>query len=180
MPFCGLTSTKTNVGHLESAAGVAGLIKVLLGFKYKRIPALLHFEALNPYIKLDGSPFYIVDEHQEWNRISLEGIEYPLRAGISSFGMGGVNAHVIIEEPPLFDRKNKSLPAGKRLKTDKKYVVPLSAETSEQLNEYVESLYAYLNKKHERCSISDIGFTLQNGREALETRVAFLVNDYQQ
>ncbi len=179
-PFCGLTSTKTNVGHLESAAGVAGLIKVLLGFKYKQIPALLHFEALNPYIKLDGSPFYIVDEHQEWNRISLEGVEYPLRAGISSFGMGGVNAHVIIEEPPLFDRKNKSLPAGKRLKTDKKYVVPLSAKTSEQLNEYVESLYAYLNNKNERCSISDIGFTLQNGREALEKRVAFLVNDYQQ
>ncbi len=179
-PFCGLTSTKTNVGHLESAAGVAGLIKVLLGFKYKRIPSLLHFEALNPYIKLDGSPFYIVDEHQEWNNISLDGVEHPLRAGISSFGMGGVNAHVIVEEPPLFDRKNKPLPRGKQSKTDEKHIVPLSAKTSEQLNEYVVSLYEYLNRKEESCSISDICFTLQNGREALEKRVTFLADDYQQ
>jgi len=179
-PFCGLTSTKTNVGHLESAAGVAGLIKVLLGFKYKQIPSLLHFEALNPYIKLDGSPFYIVEEHQDWNSISLDGIEYPLRAGISSFGMGGVNAHVIVEEPPFVGRKNKSLPAGKQSKTDKKYIIPISAKTSEQLNKYVASLYEHLSRKDGRCSISDICFTLQNGREALEKRVAFLVDDYQQ
>ena len=178
-PFCGLTSTKTNVGHLESAAGVAGLIKVLLSFKYKQIPALLHFETLNPYIKLDGSPFYIVNKHQEWNKISLGGIEQPLRAGISSFGMGGVNAHMIVEEPPRIDRKNKPVSTEKPLKADKKYIAPVSAKTRGQLNEYVGSLYHYLQEKKGQCDISDICFTLQNGRESLEKRVAFLADDYQ-
>jgi len=174
---CGLSAAKTNIGHLESAAGAAGLIKILLSFKYKQIPSLLHFEKLNPYIKLDGSPFYIVDKNQEWNRIKLDGIEHPLRAGISSFGMGGVNAHMIVEEPPYIEQPKLSV---KALSTDKKYVVPLSAKTSEQLYEYADLFYKYLNKKEEYCSILDICFTLQNGREALEKRAVFLANDYHQ
>ncbi|NOZ52779.1 MAG: SDR family NAD(P)-dependent oxidoreductase [Gammaproteobacteria bacterium] len=173
--FCGLTSTKTNIGHLESAAGVAGLIKVLLSFKYKIIPSLLHFETLNPYIKLDGSPFYIVDKNQAWNKITLAGIEHPLRAGISSFGMGGVNAHVIVEEPPCLGREK---PVVAPLSTDKKYMVPLSAKTNAQLHEYATSLYRYLSDREEYCTINDVCSTLQNGREALEKRVVFLADDY--
>ncbi|HHI92460.1 MAG TPA: SDR family NAD(P)-dependent oxidoreductase [Gammaproteobacteria bacterium] len=176
-PFCGLTSTKTNVGHLESAAGVAGLIKVLLSIKYKRIPSLLHFEKLNPYIKLDDSPFYIVDKNQQWNNVTMDGVEHPLRAGISSFGMGGVNAHIIVEEPPFVDREKST---DNPLLTDKKYVVPLSAKTHEQLHEYVASVYNYLNGREEYCSLSDVCFTLQSGREALEKRVIFLADDYRQ
>ncbi|TAK71814.1 MAG: polyketide synthase, partial [Gammaproteobacteria bacterium] len=91
---CGIGSVKTNIGHLESAAGVAGLIKILLSFRYKTIPQSLHFTKLNPYIKLEDSPFYIVEENTEWQHT-------PLRAGLSAFGMGGVNAHAILEESPI-------------------------------------------------------------------------------
>jgi len=182
-PFCGLSSAKTNVGHLESAAGVAGLIKVLLSFKHKTIPPLLHFEHLNPYISLTDSPFYVVNSKQNWNNIVLNGIEQPLRAGISSFGMGGVNAHVIVEQPPCVIRKKTT--AQKREKSatnqfpDRKYIIPLSAKTSEQLQEYALSLYQYLTVTEERASIEDIGFTLLTGREAFEDRAAFIVDDYQ-
>lgn len=187
-PYCALTSAKTNVGHLESAAGVAGLIKVLLSIKHRTIPPLLHFESLNPYISLDGSPFYIASGKQKWDRITLGETEYPLRAGISSFGMGGVNAHVIVEEPPHVDRAHVSSSSLRTLKNkkspnkdiaNKNYIVPLSARSGEQLLEYALSLYQYLGVDDENCSISDIAFTLQHGREGFENRVAFVATDYQ-
>src|SRR5690606_35939910 len=86
-PHCGLSSVKTNVGHLEPAAGIAGLLKVLLAMKHKYIPALLHFNELNPYIDLTNSPLYIVDKTRPWEAIKDEnGKSLPLRAGVSSFG----------------------------------------------------------------------------------------------
>ena len=172
--YCGLSSVKTNVGHLESAAGAAGLIKILLSFKQKIIPSLLHFKKINPYIKLDKSPFYIVDKNQAWQRITLDGKEYPLRAGMSSFGMGGVNAHVILEETPFTrntQKENRQPGAG--------YVIPLSAKHSQQLTDYAESLLTFFRKTDDNHVIDNIAFTLQAGREAMPSRVAFIVNDYQ-
>jgi acyl transferase domain-containing protein len=95
---CGLGSVKTNIGHLELAAGVAGVIKVLLQMKHRTLVKSLHSERLNPYIDLDGSPFYVVQEAREWTAADAQGTAVPRRAGVSSFGFGGVNAHVVLEE----------------------------------------------------------------------------------
>ena len=93
--FCGLGSIKTNIGHLDTAAGVAGLIKTVLALKHKQLPPSLHFEKPNPQIDFVNSPFYVNSTLKEWNVNGL-----PRRAGVSSFGLGGTNVHVVIEEPP--------------------------------------------------------------------------------
>lgn len=96
---CGLGSVKTNVGHLEAAAGMAGLLKVILSMQHKIIPAHLHFQTLNPYIDLSDSPFYITQESCPWEALHDDtGQILPRRAGVSSFGFGGANAHIIVEE----------------------------------------------------------------------------------
>src|SRR5216110_2281108 len=104
---CGVGSVKSNIGHLELAAGVVGVIKVLLQMQHKKLVKSLHCEQINPYIQLDGSPFYIVQENREWEVLQDSmGNPLPRRAGVSSFGFGGANAHVVLEEyvpspPPL-------------------------------------------------------------------------------
>ena len=97
--YCGLGTVKSNIGHLELAAGVAGMIKVLLQLQHKTLVKSLHCEELNPYIQLEDSPFYIVREKQDWRPVQdAQGRDLPRRAGVSSFGAGGSNAHVVIEE----------------------------------------------------------------------------------
>ncbi len=98
--FCALGSVKTNIGHLEPAAGMASVIKVLLALKHKQIPPNANFQTANPKLNIENSPFYIANQLQAWEPIkNEEGCCLPLRAGISSFGFGGVNGHLIIEEP---------------------------------------------------------------------------------
>ncbi|KIG19430.1 Malonyl CoA-acyl carrier protein transacylase [Enhygromyxa salina] len=105
-PWCGIGTVKTNIGHLESAAGIAGLIKLLLCLEHRTLPGLLHFRELNPFIELDDGPFFILDETRAWESAG------PRRAGLSAFGMGGVNAHVIVEEGPApAPGRRVSLPA---------------------------------------------------------------------
>ncbi len=166
-PYCGLSSVKTNIGHLESAAGIAGLIKILLSFKYRKIPALLHFQELNPYIKLDDSPFFIVDRHHDWRRQRRNGRPVALRAGLSSFGMGGVNAHLILEEPP---RKGRRADQAVDRNT---FPVPLSAKTRDRLNAYAVALHRYLQTGVDTPAMNDIAYTLQTGRAAMTHRVVF-------
>lgn len=94
---CAIGAVKTNIGHLETASGIAGVIKVLLAFKHRQIPALANFGKVNPNIELDGSPFYLATELRDW-RGAGEGLEAaPLVAGVSSFGFGGTNAHVVLQ-----------------------------------------------------------------------------------
>lgn len=98
-PYCGIGSVKTNIGHLESAAGIAAVAKVLLALKYRQLPANLHFHKLNPYAPLQDSPFYVVDETIPWDVLrDGKGRPYPRRAGISSFGFGGAIAHLLVED----------------------------------------------------------------------------------
>lgn len=166
-PTCGLGSVKTNIGHLESAAGVAGVVKVLLALKHKTLPASLHFQELNPHITLEQSPFYIVDRTQPWNAaIDSERRQLPRRAGVSSFGFGGVNAHVLIEEAPL--QPNEAAVDGPEL-------VLLSARTSENLKESARLLASWL-PANSSVSLREIAFTLQVGREDFETRLALVVS----
>jgi len=99
---CALGSVKTNIGHLETAAGIAGIIKVLLAFKHRTLPALANFRQINPKISLDDSPFYLVTQQQPWNALKRANgtpaaADEPLIAGVSSFGFGGANAHVVLQ-----------------------------------------------------------------------------------
>ncbi len=99
LPTIGLGAVKSNIGHLEAAAGLAGVVKVLGAMERGMIPPTLHCEEINPHIDLTATPFSIVRTPTAWlRRTDAAGVELPRRAGVSSFGFGGVNAHVVIEE----------------------------------------------------------------------------------
>ncbi len=172
-PHCGLASVKTNIGHLESAAGIAGVLKVLLSLKHKKIPQHLHLKELNPYVKLEGTPFYIAKEAREWEPLSdQEQNPIPRRAGVSSFGFGGVNAHVVLEEymaPSELSEAPSQSPA----------LIVLSARARENLVEYAGRISDYVESCNDsvesRLSLENIAYTLQNGREAMKERIAMIV-----
>ncbi len=122
---CGLGSVKTNIGHLELAAGIAGVIKVVMQLRHRTLVPSLKSQPPNPYIDFSGSPFFVVQERQPWRSMrDAEGRELPRRAGVSGFGLGGVNAHVVLEE--YVDRR--SLP-----QSSDEVVVPLSARNASRL-----------------------------------------------
>ena len=131
---CAIGSVKTNIGHLDCAAGIAGFIKAVLILKHKVIPPSLHFENPNPKIDFENSPFYV-------NRTltPLEDTPFPLRVGVSSFGMGGTNAHVILEEAPRADDRSGG-PDGKKYQ-----LILLSAKTETALGKAVANLAEFLS-----------------------------------
>ena len=168
---CGLGAVKTNVGHLEAAAGLAGVIKVLLAMQHRRIPGTLHFERLNPDIDLAGTPFYVVAGNQDWDAPrDARGRELPRRAGVSSFGFGGANAHVVLEEWRALQRAAASEPV--------RCIVPLSARNAERLREQAKRLLDALPTTD--ASLRDIAYTLHTGREPMQERVAFAVETRQE
>ena len=169
-PYCGLGSVKTNIGHLELAAGIAGVIKVLLQLKHKTLAKSLHCDTINPYIKLEGSPFYLVRETQAWKSLNnAAGRVIPRRAGVSSFGFGGANAHVVIEEYIPTDRERPQL----RVNPDNPAIVVLSAKNEERLQEQVGQLLTFLRKQQfTESGLADMAYTLQVGREPMEERLA--------
>jgi len=158
---CGIGAVKTNIGHLESAAGIAGVIKVLLAMKYQKLPASINFKELNPYIELEKSPFFIVNQTRSW------GNNQPRCAGVSSFGFGGANAHIVLEEyvsptPPSVLEQSPQL-------------IVLSAKNADRLRAYINEIVAFLEKAN-HFSLADIAYTLQVGRFAMEERLAFVVS----
>lgn len=167
-PHIGLTSVKTNIGHLETAAGIAGILKVLLSIKNREIPALLHFEKQNPFIKLEDTPFYLVDKTRPWKAINDEkGKPLPLRAGVSSFGFGGANAHIILEEYVTSDNQPKPDSEGEQ-------VFLLSAKSAERLTVYADKMLSHF-KRHQNRLI-DITYTSQVGRDEMKDRLAVVVS----
>ncbi|MBD8525904.1 SDR family NAD(P)-dependent oxidoreductase [Pseudomarimonas arenosa] len=172
-PHIGLTSAKTNIGHLETAAGIAGILKVLLSIKHKQIPALLHFEKLNPYINLDNTPFYPVAKTQAWApAVDEQGRAYPRRAGISSFGFGGANVHVVLEEYLEDDTVPRARPNGP-------YAIVLSAKNADRLRANASRLLAHLQSQPEQ-DIADVAYTLQVGRDPMPERMALVVASMQE
>ncbi len=164
--FCAIGSVKTNVGHLDAAAGVAGLIKTILALKNKEIPPSLNFEKPNPKIDFENSPFYVNTELKEWTRmIDKERQEeyIPLRAGVSSFGFGGTNAHVILEESPEIIKHETEKDV------DKPRVIALSTKTKSTIDKATENLVQYLRKNPD-SNLSDITYTLQMGRSQFKNR----------
>jgi acyl transferase domain-containing protein len=167
-PHCGLSSFKTNIGYLETANGVAGALKVLLAIKHKQIPATIHLEEVNPYINLKGTPFYIADKLTPWEAPTGEdGSPMPRIAGVSSFGFGGANAHVVLEEYTPARRESAGAASEPQL-------IVLSAKNEDRLKAYAQSMLAHL-KKHE-VEPADFAYTLQVGRDEMSERLAFVAS----
>ncbi|WP_414588368.1 type I polyketide synthase [Scytonema sp. PCC 10023] len=163
--YCGIGTVKTNIGHLEGAAGIAGVIKVLLAMKQKKLPKILNFQQLNPRIELENSPFYIVSQTQEWQQLKTsDGEVVPRRAGVSSFGVGGVNAHVVLEE--ALEPKTQRVEVERPL-----HMLTLSAKNEKALGELVKKYQGYL-QSHQEASTANICFTANTGRAHFEQRLA--------
>jgi acyl transferase domain-containing protein/NAD(P)-dependent dehydrogenase (short-subunit alcohol dehydrogenase family)/SAM-dependent methyltransferase len=164
-PHVALGAVKSNTGHLEAAAGVTGLIKVLLALRHETLPGNLHIDRVNPYIRLDGSPLRVLRERERWLRPRTpDGTEAPLRAGVSSFGLGGVNAHVVVEE---FREERTSPGNGPEL-------FVLSAHTPERLRAYVRRL---LDRLPDDVDLPALAHTLRTGRDPLPERLAIVAQD---
>ncbi|WP_446476152.1 amino acid adenylation domain-containing protein [Bacillus velezensis] len=167
---CGIGSVKSNIGHLELAAGVSGVMKVLLQMKHKTLVKSLHCETINPYIQLDDSPFYIVRENQEWTAAKdRNGNAIPRRAGVSSFGIGGVNAHIVIEEyVPKAAAQPEHSP-------ENPAIIVLSAKSKEKLFEQARQLQKAIRQTpYTDQDLAGVAYTLQTGRDEMEERLAIL------
>lgn len=153
--FCAIGSVKTNIGHMDTAAGVAGFTKAVLALKHGHIPASLHFQTPNPEIDFANSPFFVNTGLRAWK--SVDG---PRRAGVSSLGAGGTNAHVILEEPPIEER----VVASKEF-----HLLVWSARSVAALNKLTQKLLQHL-QEHPEQQIGDIAYTLQVGRRVFSHR----------
>ncbi|ABQ27260.1 SDR family NAD(P)-dependent oxidoreductase [Geotalea uraniireducens] len=173
---CGLGSVKTNIGHLELAAGIAGVIKVIQQLKYKTLAKSLHCDVVNPYIQLENSPFYIVQENREWKALrDGNGNELPRRAGVSSFGFGGANAHVVIEEYVPKDQPHVAIAPPNPA------IIVLSAKNEERLKEQAQLLVAAIRERQfSDADLVNIAYTLQVGRDAMEERLALIPQSVQE
>ncbi|MDH2134234.1 SDR family NAD(P)-dependent oxidoreductase [Sphingobium yanoikuyae] len=171
--WCALSSVKSNIGHLELAAGVAGVMKVVLELRAGTLAPSLHVDQINPYIGLDDSPFHIVREASPWPiRYDVSGRRLPRRAGVSSFGFGGSNAHVVIEEYIPQDEGASGISPGTPLP------IILSARTPERLRARVEALAeAFGTDRYREEDFASIAYTLQVGRDAMEARLGFVASD---
>ena len=155
-----LGSVKTNVGHLDAAAGATGLIKATLAVERGEIPPSLHYAAPNPEIDFSGSPFFVNTELRPWTGVDGG----PRRAGVSSFGIGGTNAHVVLEQAPA-PRPSKPKRSW--------HLLALSARTPAALDAAAERLAAHL-RAHPEQALCDVAWTLQAGRRAFEHRRALV------
>ena len=161
--FCALGSLKTNIGHLDTAAGVAGLIKASLALENREMPPSLHFEAPNPRIDFAGSPFFVNTALRAWDAPGTT----PRRAGVSSFGIGGTNAHVVLEEAPA-----RELAAS----TSPNQLLTLSARTPQALERVAERLAEHL-ASHPELPLADVAYTLHVGRRGFDHRRVVVCRD---
>ena len=160
--FCGIGSVKTNIGHLDTAAGLAGCIKVALSLSRGRIPATLHFKSPNPALKLEQSPFFVVDVPRPWQG------PRPYRAAVSAMGVGGSNAHVILEECVVGERQDDGASGP--------WLFPLSAHDSECLRTLAAQLSAFAARRPSP-SLHSLAYTLQLGRREMPHRLAIVAAD---
>ncbi|MDH5325116.1 MAG: SDR family NAD(P)-dependent oxidoreductase [Gammaproteobacteria bacterium] len=170
---CGLGAVKTNIGHLEPAAGIAGVIKVLLAMKNKMLPANANFDKINSRINLENTPFYVMDRNRQWLPVKdSSGEQYPLRAGVSSFGYGGVNGHVLLEQSPL---QISSKTTGRRSDNNQSEgmgLLCMSAKNPDSLQKLAES---YRNKLSlENISTMDLCYSANTKRTHMDRKIAVL------
>lgn len=163
--YCSLGSVKGNIGHLDAAAGVSGFIKAVLALENRVIPKSINFNNPNPQIDFASSPFFVVDQTTSW--LTSQSVR---RAAITSLGIGGTNAHVILEEPP--ERMNSHA-------SDASEILLLSARSENALQKRSENLIQYL-QQNPSCSLSDLAYTFRVGRKHFEYREAFTVRNVQE
>jgi tyrocidine synthetase-3 len=154
--FCKIGSVKSNFGHLDAAAGVAGFIKTVLVIKYREIPPNIHFDTTNSGINFASSPFEVNRRLTPWKKG-----EYPLRAGVSAMGMGGTNAHVILQEAPGKEESTGSRPY---------HLILISAKSKYSLDKAVKNLSVFLEKNNE-ANLADVAYTLQTARKRFNHRL---------
>ncbi|MFC2146276.1 beta-ketoacyl synthase N-terminal-like domain-containing protein [Acidobacteriota bacterium] len=192
--YCALGSVKTNIGHLDTAAGAAGFIKTVLALMHRQLPPGLNFTTPNPGIDFENSPFYVNTTLKEWKNNN-----YPLRAAVSSFGIGGTNVHVILEEAPgtksaqrkaqsaggmeyLVGSQGRGVPGGAPIKVSPPYpcreyqLILLSAKTLPALDRMTENLFNYF-KENPGLNIADAAYTLQTGRKTFSHRRMLVCKD---
>jgi acyl transferase domain-containing protein/acyl carrier protein len=160
--FCAIGSVKTNIGHLETASGIAGLIKTILALEHKLLPPSLHFEQPNPHIDFVNSPFYVNAKLSEWE---VDGI--PRLAGVSSFGMGGTNAHVVLGQAPVVEASGPSR---------RQQLLLLSAKTESALARMTENLVEHLRTRPSE-NLADVAYTLHVGRDEFDYRRMVVCRD---
>ncbi len=168
---CYLGSVKTNIGHLEPAAGVAGLIKVLLALQHKEIPPHLHLQKINPYIQLEDTPLQIPTVPQNWP--ARENAASSRTAGVSAFGFGGTNTHIVIAEPPRISQQETVEPA---IEDRPFHLLTLSAKSPEALEALVLRYQDFLQENSD-LPLSDICYTANVGRSHFPHRLAVLAAD---
>src|SRR3990167_2362083 len=162
--FCAIGSVKTNIGHTDTASGVIGLIKMALAYKHGFLPPSLHFDVPNPEIDFKNSPFKVQSKLTRWERTE----DIPLRSIVNSFGIGGTNACVVLEEAPqVTDEKSAE---------DGPYFLTLSAKTQTALETMTQRLQSYLIR-HPSISLRNVCYTLQVGRKTFEDRKVIIFKD---
>lgn len=174
---CGIGSVKTNIGHLEGAAGVAGIAKVISSLALRMLPANVNFQNQNRLIKLEDSPFHVIRDTQPWPAPTpgTDGRIRPRRAGVSSFGFGGTNAHVVLEEH-LTGEAGEAGAGAQDAPVRGPQFLPLSAKTPDRLRAVAGNLLTHL-REHPSQALADIAYTLRVGREPMPVRVVFAVAD---
>jgi len=168
--FCAIGSVKSNIGHLDHAAGIAGLVKAALSLNKRTIPPTIHFTQPNSAIDFIRSPVYINDRARDW-----ETTVGPRRAGISSFGMSGTNCHVVMEESPQTGDEEQ---LEERMQSDPVFALSAKSRNSlfQMIGDYISFLY---QEDAERLSIRDICFTSSTGRGHYDYRIACIAKDVQ-
>ncbi|MDR7907394.1 type I polyketide synthase [Bacillus velezensis] len=172
---CAIGSVKSNIGHLESAAGIAAVTKVLLQMKNKQLVPSLHSDIVNPFIDFEQVPFQVQRKAAEWNIPQNSNAVHPLRAGISAFGAGGTNAHLVLEayEPPkAFNHQSGRV------------IFVLSAQDKQRLIKYAKVMADFLSENeskdnNHKLRLQDIAYTLQTGRDHMEERLAIVADSGQ-
>ncbi|MEM7134163.1 MAG: amino acid adenylation domain-containing protein [Chloroflexota bacterium] len=165
---CAIGSVKTNIGHLDEAAGIAGLIKAALAVQKGQIPSSLHYVSPNPQIDFDQTPFFVNTALREWPNNGHP--SYPRRAGVSSFGVGGTNSHVVLEEPPV-----QSAIVSSSLPERSHHLLTLSAHTPEALRELAQRYGQHVETNPE-IDLGDLCFTANTGRKHFEHRLAVVAD----
>ena len=164
--YCAITSVKSNIGHTQTAAGIAGVIKSVIALDKKIIPPVINVNKVNSHIDIDNSPFYINTSMKEWEGNK----DYKRKAAISSFGVSGTNAHLVIEEAPILRKSNKKQSG---------YLIALSAKRFEDLDLVVNNFVGYL-ENNKVVSVGDISNTLIVGRKHFKYRLSFISDNIEE
>ncbi|NBI31205.1 condensation domain-containing protein [Chengkuizengella marina] len=164
--FCAIGSVKTNIGHLDNAAGIAGLLKTILSLQHSTIPPMLHFHEANEKIDFISSPVYVNKKTNKWEKQ-----DHPRRAGVSSFGMSGTNCHVILEEAP------QRIMTTEELQSESFHIFTISAKSKSSLLNLIEQYVKFVEAEHVNyINIYDLCYTANTGRGHYSYRIAMLID----